>query len=110
MAAKSVSLRDLRAHIAELDRHVTTAWLTDTKPKEIDFTEIRKHAAAISAMVADDEPSSPHAATAKQPPKAAADNDKKADAQKRAEYSRAAADKRPAFDPAVLGLSHIRKS
>jgi hypothetical protein len=107
--AKKISVRDLRAHIAELDRHVTTAWLNGKDTAEIDFPHVRKHVAAIAAMVADDEPSSPHAATATQPPKAATDTDK-SDKASRAEYKRAAADKRPAFDPAVLGLAHIRKS
>lgn len=124
---KTVSLRDLRAHITELDRMVTDAWLRG-KDAELSFGDVRKHCAAISAMVAEDMPSathSPHAATATKSP-AAADNEK-AGAKERAAYQRAAADKAPRFDPAslykpaaaskatefdptMLGLSHIRKS
>lgn len=116
--AKTISLRDLHQHVKALDKLVTDAWMGKDHPAGISYREVRELAAKISALVADDAPSSPHAATATKSPKAAADNDK-ADVEKRAEYRRAAADKKPfdaatlykpAFDPAVLGLAHIRKS
>ncbi len=110
MAAKTISLRDLHQHVKALDKLVTDAWMGKDHPAAISYREVREHAAAISALVADDAPtSSPRAATATKPPKAATDNDKAAAVKQRAEYGRAAADKK-AFDPAVLGLSHIRKS
>lgn len=109
--AKTISLRDLHHHVKALDKLVTDAWMGKDHPAAISYREVRDLAAKISALVAEDAPtSSPHAASAKNPPKAA-DNDKST-ARERAEYQRAAADKKPkpAFDPAVLGLSHIRKS
>lgn len=107
MAAKTVSLRDLHQHVKALDKLVTDAWMGKDHPAAISYREVREHAAAISALIADDAPSAPRAATAAKSPKAAADNDKAA-TKTRAEYGRAAADKKP-FDPAILGLSHIRK-
>lgn len=107
MAAKTISLRDLHHHVKALDKLVTDAWMGKDHPAAISYREVRELAAKISALVADDAPSSPKAATATQPPKAA-DTDKSTTKQ-RAEYGRAAADKAPRFDPAILGLSHIRK-
>src|SRR5688572_18581592 len=97
-AKKTISLRDLHQHVKALDKLVTDAWMGKGHPAAISYREVREHAAAISALVADDAPSSPRAATATKSPKAATDNDK-AGVQKRAEYQRAAADKAPRFDP-----------
>jgi len=108
MPTKTISLRDLRARVKVLDKLVTNAWFNTGVPAQIDFTEVREHAAAITALVADDS-ASPHAATATKSPAAAADNDK-ADALKGADYKRSAADKIPVDLSAVLGLGHIRRS
>ena len=90
-AKKSVSLRDLRLHVKALDKLLTDAWFNTGHPASISFADVRKHASAISTLVAEDVPSSPRAATATQPPKAATD-------------------KAPPFDPKILGLYHIHKS
>jgi hypothetical protein len=107
MAERTISLKELRHHVRALDQLITEAWFKTGAPAEIDFSFIRKHAGSIMGMVADDA-SSPHAATATSPPKAAA-NERKADAQKRAAHQRAAADKAPVDLRTILGLSHIRK-
>jgi len=102
MAAKTISLLQLRQRLKALDKLVTDAWFGDGHPATISFADVREHAAAISAMVADDEPSAPHAATATKSPAAATDNEAKKHAQKRAAYASAAADKAPAFDPTTI--------
>jgi topoisomerase IA-like protein len=107
MPAKTISLRDLRARVKALDKLVTDAWFNTGVPAEIDFAEVREHAAAISALIFDDS-ASPQAATATKSPAAATDTDK-SNAKKRAAYQRAAADKRFVDLSAVLGLGHIRR-
>lgn len=62
MAAKTISLRELRNHVKQLDRLVTDAWFNSGVPAQISFADVRKHAAAISALVADGS-TSPHAAS-----------------------------------------------
>jgi hypothetical protein len=89
-AKKTISLRDLRQHVKALDKLVTDAWFNSGHPASISFAHLRKHASAISALVAEDMPSSPRAATAKSSPKAATD-------------------KALPFDPKILGLYHIHK-
>lgn len=111
MAKKTISLLELRKLTRRLDSMIHDAWMNTGTPAEISYQDIRDIAAAISAMVAEDGPSakqSPHASEGNKPP-AAADTDK-ADAQKRADYQRAAADAAPAGLSAILGLSHIRRS
>ncbi|MGH8238252.1 MAG: hypothetical protein ACREXP_14705 [Steroidobacteraceae bacterium] len=116
----AVSLRDLRHHTGELDRLVTTAWMSDDKVATLDHSVVRKHMAEITALLdageaapaaatKDKAATAPHAATAARSPKAATDADKKtATAKEKAAYARAAADKAPDLS-AILGLGHIRK-
>jgi hypothetical protein len=94
---RTVSLKELWAHVRTLDNLISAAWFDSGVPAEIDFSAVREHARGILALVGEDEP-------------AAQDNERKSDRLKRAEYQRAARDEALAFDlPAILGLSHVRK-
>lgn len=113
-----VSLCDLRKHVLALASMVDDAFAQPDEVATLDFASVGIHARGILSIVepqpkaTKDAPAmakrSPHAATATQSPKAA-DNEARNDAQKRADYARAAADKKPAFDSSVLGLSHIKR-
>lgn len=80
---------------------VTDAWFDKSDgPTRISFADLRKHALGILEIVGNDS-TPPHAATATKSPAAATDNDKPA-ARERADYQRAAADKKPAFDASSI--------
>jgi hypothetical protein len=110
----AISLRDLRKHVLALTTLVDDGFAQSDDVAKLNFEEIKEHARGILALVepkatttttTKDAPAmaerSPHAATATSAPKAA-DNEATKDAQKRADYARAAADKKPAFDPSTL--------
>ncbi len=104
----SISLRDLRTHTRAIAKILDDGFSQSDEVATVDFDEIKSRARSILSLV---EPkatkdTAPHAATATSAPKAA----DKTDAEQRAAYRRAAADKKPAeFDASILGLSHITR-